>query len=78
MHSLLPDATARALRYLDGLATRSVAPTPAAVAQLAAFETPLPDHPVAPAETLRVLDEIGSPATTRLASGPVGDGWPWS
>jgi hypothetical protein len=67
MHSLLPDATARALRYLDGLPARSVAPTPAAVAHLAAFDTPLPDDPVAPAETLRVLDEVGSPATTAMA-----------
>ena len=67
MHSLLPDATARALRYLDGLPARSVAPTPAAVAQLSAFDTPLPDDPVAPAETLRVLDEVGSPATTAMA-----------
>jgi len=67
MHSLLPDATTRALRYLDGLATRSVAPTPAAVAQLSAFDTPLPENPIAPAETLRLLDEVGSPATTAMA-----------
>ena len=67
MHSILPDATTRALRYLDGLATRSVAPTPAAVAQLSAFDTPLPETPVAPAETLRFLDEVGSPATTAMA-----------
>ena len=67
MHSLLPDATARALRYLDGLAARSVAPTPAAVAQLAAFDTPLPEDSVAPADTLRLLDEVGSPATTAMA-----------
>ncbi len=67
MHSLLPDATARALRYLDGLATRSVAPTPEAIAQLTALDIALPKNPVAPAETLRLLDEIGSPATTAMA-----------
>ncbi len=67
MHALLPDATARALRYLDGLASRSVAPTPAAVALLSAFDTPIPENPIAPADTLRLLDEVGSPATTAMA-----------
>lgn len=67
MNPLLSDASARAIRYLDGLANRGVAPSPAAVASLCQLDEPLPVTPTDPAETLRVLDEIGSPATTAMA-----------
>ena len=67
MHQILSDTTTRALRYLAGLPARSVAPTPAAIAQLADFDTPLPAGPNDPSETLRLLDEVGSPATTAMA-----------
>ena len=67
MNQLLPDATTRALRYLAGLPTRSVAPSPEAMARLAEFDTRLPAGPNHPAETLRLLDEVGSPATTAMA-----------
>jgi glutamate/tyrosine decarboxylase-like PLP-dependent enzyme len=67
MHTLLTDATARSLRYLDGLTNRSVAPSPEAIAQLVHLDGPLPENPVAPFETLRLLDEFGSPATTAMA-----------
>ncbi len=67
MHELLNDAAARSIRYLDSLAERSVAPSPAAVAALARFDEPLPDRPTDGAETLRLLDEVGSPATTAMA-----------
>ena len=69
MQSLLDDAARRAIRYLAGLAERSVAPAPAAVARLAELGGPLPDAPQAAGETLRLLDEIGSPATVASAGG---------
>ncbi len=65
--NLLTDAADRSIRYLAGLETRSVAPTPVALAQLAALDGTLPENPVAPTETLRLLDEFGSPATTAMA-----------
>jgi glutamate/tyrosine decarboxylase-like PLP-dependent enzyme len=67
LNPLLADASARAIRYIDGLGTRPVAPTPAAVNGLSAFDESLPDKPSDPAETLRLLDDAGSPATTAMA-----------
>ena len=67
MKEILNDACARAVRYLAGLESRPVAPAAAAVARLGAFEEPLPAGPGDPAETLRLLDEVGSPATTAMA-----------
>jgi glutamate/tyrosine decarboxylase-like PLP-dependent enzyme len=64
---LLTDASGRAIRYLEGIGERSVAPTAAAVEQLRAFDEPLPDRETDPAETLRLLDEIGSPGTMAMA-----------
>ena len=69
MRELLDDAARRAIRYLDGLDARGVAPAPAAVAALAELDGPMPQAPCAPAETLRLLDEIGSPATMASAGG---------
>jgi glutamate/tyrosine decarboxylase-like PLP-dependent enzyme len=68
--SLLRDALARALRYLDDVQTRGVAPRPEAVAALSRFDEPLPEGPGAAnsaAETLRLLDEVGAPATMAMA-----------
>ena len=67
MKELLNDAAARAIRYLEGLKTRAVAPTASAMAELRAFDEALPAKPGDPAETLRLLDEVGSPATTAMA-----------
>src|SRR3954466_1996316 len=67
MKPLLADASARAIRYLEQLNDRAVAPSPQAVAALRAFDEPLPARQGDPAETLRLLDEIGSPATTAMA-----------
>jgi len=64
---LLVDASERAIRYLDGLGARPVAPTARAVSCLGAFDEGLPDKPSDPAETLRLLDNVGSPATTAMA-----------
>lgn len=67
MHDLLSDAARRAQRYLDGLDIRAVAPAPAAVTALKAFDEPLPERGGEAADVLRRLDEIGSPATTAMA-----------
>ena len=67
MKELLADASARAIRYLERLDSRSVAPTSSAIEQLRTLDEPLPTRPTDPAETLRLLDEIGSPATMGMA-----------
>ena len=67
MRELLTDSAQRAIAYLESLETRSVAPTAAAVAALDRLDTPLPEGPTAPADVLRELDEIGSPATMAMA-----------
>ena len=64
---LLRETTEKAIRYLDGLEARSVFPSPEAVARLAELGGTLPDAPTDPAEVVRLLDEIGSPATVASA-----------
>ena len=64
---LLNDAAARAQRYLDGVADRSVAPRPEAVAALQGLDEPLPEGPTDPMAALALLDRIGSPATVATA-----------
>ncbi len=66
---LLLDAATRGVRYLEGLDSRPVRPDPAALPRLAEWNTPLPEKPGDPAETIRTLDEIGSPNTMAMASG---------
>jgi glutamate/tyrosine decarboxylase-like PLP-dependent enzyme len=67
MKEILNDACARSIRYLEGLGSRPVAPAASAIARLGVLEEPLPAGPGDPAETLRLLDEVGSPATTAMA-----------
>ena len=66
---LLRDAAERGIRYLEGLDARSVAPAPDAIEGLARFDEPLPAGPSDPAEVLRMLDDVGSPATVAIAGG---------
>jgi len=63
---LFDDAARRAKAYLASLPTRRVAPSPEAVAGLERWNEPMPDHPNDAAETLRLLDEVGSPATMAM------------
>jgi len=67
MRKLLGDAALRAISYLEGLDTRSVAPLTDAVMHLAALDEPFPESPHQPADTLKLLDSIGSPATMATA-----------
>jgi len=67
MSQLLSDAATRSARYLQDIQNRSVAPSATAVAALKAFDEPLPAGPTDGAETLHLLDEVGSPATMAMA-----------
>jgi glutamate/tyrosine decarboxylase-like PLP-dependent enzyme len=67
--ALLSDAADRAATYIEGLPTRSVAPSADAVAALAHFDQPLPEHPQDPSRVLSDLDELGSPGTGASAGG---------
>ena len=64
---LLEQAAATAARYLEELDRRGVAPTPEALAALAGFDEPLPEHPTEADRVLETLDRIGSPATMGMA-----------
>jgi glutamate/tyrosine decarboxylase-like PLP-dependent enzyme len=67
MNELLGDATKRAIAYLEGLDSRSVAPTPEAIDKLNLLDESLPEELSDPARTLKFLDEVCSPATMAMA-----------
>ena len=69
MQDLLDDAARRAIRYLEEIEHRDVAPNPDALARLPELDGALPAQPCPPAQTLRLLDEVGSPATMASAGG---------
>jgi len=69
MKELLADFLDRALHYIDSLDSRRVAPSVESVERLALLDEPLPEHPTDPRIVLRMLDEIGSPATVASAGG---------
>jgi glutamate/tyrosine decarboxylase-like PLP-dependent enzyme len=69
MSDLLDDAARRAKRYLASLDSRAVAPSSAALAGLAVFDRPMPEHACSAEEVLAELDEFGSPATMASAGG---------
>lgn len=60
-------AAAMGARYLEGLGERRVAPYAAAIAGLAALDTPLPDRGLPATEVLALLDQAASPATVASA-----------
>jgi glutamate/tyrosine decarboxylase-like PLP-dependent enzyme len=66
---LLRFAADRALRYLEQVDRRGVAPPPAAVAGLDRLWEPMPDAPGAAEDTLRLLDEVVGAATMAMQSG---------
>lgn len=65
----LRSAAERAIRYLEGLRERYAHPPPEALHRLEELAFRLPDHPTDPEVVLRLLDEIGSPATVASAGG---------
>lgn len=64
---LLADTAGRAVRYLEELQQRAVAPSPHAIEQLVRLDTPLPASPSDPSEVIAVLDDVASPATMAMA-----------
>jgi glutamate/tyrosine decarboxylase-like PLP-dependent enzyme len=56
-------AAERARRYIETIGERSVAPSKSALAALARFREPFPSEPSDAADILRMLDDVGSPAT---------------
>ena len=67
MRELLENTAQRAIRYLEGLGERGVAPTPEAVSKLAVLDVPLPEESDQPDAVLKLLDDICSPATMAMA-----------
>lgn len=67
--SLLADANERGLRYTASIADRRVFPDAAAIAALQSFNEEFPRQGIAAQDTLRLLDETGSPATV-VSNGP--------
>jgi glutamate/tyrosine decarboxylase-like PLP-dependent enzyme len=67
--ALLRDACERGVAYLDGVADRPVAPGRQAIIGLDELAFPLPARGLGGPRALRVLDEVGSPATV-ASNGP--------
>jgi len=64
---LLRETSQRAIRYLEHLNQRGVAPTRENVAGLERLGMELPDNPTDPMDVIRELDEVVSPATMAMA-----------
>jgi glutamate/tyrosine decarboxylase-like PLP-dependent enzyme len=64
---LLEQAASRGIRYLEELPRRGVFPRASALERLPELGGPLPAEPTDAAEVLRLLDDIGSPATVATA-----------
>lgn len=54
-------------RYLEQLPERPVVPGQRAIENLAVLDEPMPDHPVSAEQVLKMLDDIGSPASIAMA-----------
>ncbi len=67
MRKLLENAAQRAITYLESQESRGVAPSPEAIAKLAALDVPLPNGPTDPELVLKQLDEVCSSATMAMA-----------
>jgi len=65
--TLLQDAAARAIRFLEGLPGRNVSPDSNALAALKLFDEALPEDGESDAATLALLDDVGSPAAIGMA-----------
>ncbi|WP_211116518.1 pyridoxal phosphate-dependent decarboxylase family protein, partial [Glycomyces buryatensis] len=61
---LIRDADRRAQDFIAGIGTRPVFPGPAAIEALTRYDEPLPEHGRGEAETIELLDAVGTPATT--------------
>ncbi len=66
---LLTQADARGRRYTEGNGQRRVFPSDEAIAALRVFDEPLPEQGWPAEDTLALLDDVRSPATT-ASTGP--------
>lgn len=66
---ILSDAHERAQRYLEGISERHAGVPPEALEAMKALGGPLADNGIPAAEVLKVLDDVGSPATTASMGG---------
>ncbi len=69
VNSLLSDTAMRAARYMAGISTRAVAPSPADITRLAELGGPLPEDGCDPEAVIALLDDAGSPATMAATGG---------
>src|SRR5437899_3996754 len=69
MKDLLADVARRAATYIEAVPDRSVVPRPEDPSRLHALGGPLPEAPSDASEVIRLLDEIGSPATVTSTGG---------
>ncbi len=69
MRELLTDFLDRALHYIESRDSRRVSPSGEAIERLALLDEPLSEQPADPRIVLRILDEIGSPATVSNGGG---------
>jgi glutamate/tyrosine decarboxylase-like PLP-dependent enzyme len=67
VRDLLSASAERAIRYLEAIQRRNVAPSKRAVENLASLRVPLQSAPIPPEAVLQELDEVGSPATMAMA-----------
>jgi len=66
---LLAETAVRAARYVAAIDDRKVTPRSEEIARLGALGGALPENPCDPAEILRLLDDVGSPATVATTGG---------
>ncbi len=69
MRELLTEILECGVQYIDGRDERRVSPSKEAVQRLAILDEPLPESPTDPRAILRMIDEIGSPATVMSSGG---------
>jgi len=67
--AVLQQAAQSAVAYLESLDRRSVAPSAEAVSAMRALRTPLPESEADPAEVIRLLSQLGGPATMAISGG---------
>ena len=67
MRTLLKNSSEIAIRYLEEIGNRMVAPSSAAIESIERFREPLPESSINPEKVIRMLDDIGSPATMAMA-----------
>ena len=67
MRELLESTADRAIRYLEGINGRNVAPGEDAIDGIALFDESLPNDSTDSESILKMLDEVGSPASMAMA-----------